>query len=338
MKIALVSKLWEATSPHSMGGTGSSVGQLANELVRRGHKVTLFATRDSKTRARLIAVQPKPFRGNYSEIREYMNISEAFKRHQEFDIINCHVEHKACFFAPLVKTSVLITIRYGEFFAQEMEFLKKSKNLNFSANSKALRKHLAFLNWRGHVYNGVDLSIFRYSAKPKDYVLFLGRLSPQKGVDIAIRAARRARKKLIIAGKMVDRDADFLKKKVIPYIDGKRVIYRGEVGLASKVRLLGEAQAVLQPVNYFEACSNTILEAMASGTPVIAFDRGSNRELVVDKRTGFIVKKRDQMVSALKKINIIQRADCRARAEKYFSVEKMARDYEALYKKIIKKR
>lgn len=338
MRIALVSKLWEETSSNSRGGTGSSVGQLANELVRRGHKVTIFGTANSNTRAKLVAVQPRPFRGDYSEIREYMNIAEAFKREKDFDIINTHVEHKACFFAPLVKTPTLVTIRYGEFFKHETELLRANKNLNFSANSQALKARLSFLRWRGHVYNGVDLDLFRFNDQPRDYLLFLGRISPQKGVDAAIRAAKRLKKKLIIAGKMVDEDAEFLQKKVIPHIDGKLIVYRGEVGLSAKIKLLQNAEAVLQPIQYFEACSNTIIEAMACGTPAVAFNKGSNRELILDKKTGFVVKNEAQMIAALKKISDIKRGDCRRRAEKLFSVERMADGYLALYKKIKKRK
>lgn len=338
MRIALVSKLWEKTSPNSTGGTGSSVGQLADELVRRGHKVTVFGTADSKTRARLIAVQPKPFRGDYSEIREYENISEAFKREKEFDIINCHVEHKACFFAPLVKTPTLISIRYGEFFEHELELLKANKNLNFAANSIAVKKHLPFLHWLGHVYNGVNLDLFNYSEVPKDYLLFLGRVSPQKGVDIAIRVARKCKIKLIIAGKMVDADAEYLKKKVIPRIDGKNVAYLGEVGLSAKIKLLRNARAILQPISYFEACSNTILEAAACGTPVVAFNKGSNRELIDHKKTGFVVRNENEMISAIKRLDEIKRPACRRRAKRLFSVERMADGYLSLYKKIKRSR
>jgi glycosyltransferase involved in cell wall biosynthesis len=265
-----------------------------------------------------------------------MNISEAFKREKEFDIINTHVEHKSCFFAPLIKTPVMITMRYGEFFTDELELLRANKKLNFSANSRALKKHLGFLNWRGHVYNGVNLDLFKYNDRPKDYLLFLGRLSPQKGVDLAIDAAKKSKQKLIIAGKMVDQDAEYLKRKVIPRIDGKQIIYRGQVGLPAKIRLLRQARAVVQPVQYFEACSNTIIEAMAAGTPVVAFDRGSNRELVSNKKTGFIVKNYRQMLQAIAQIDTIRRADCRSRAEKFFSASAMADGYLNLYKKIIK--
>jgi len=339
MNIAIVSKLWEETSPFSRGGTGASMGNLVNGLVERGHKITLFATGNSKTKAqKLISVKQLPYRGDYSEIKEYENIAEAFRQHKKFDIIHCAVEHKSVIFGELVKTPSLHSIRYGEFFKHELDLFKKYKKLNFVANSKAVKNYLPFLNWKGIVYNGLDVKRFSFNEQPQDYLLFLARLSPQKGPDVAIQVAKKVNKKLILAGKIVETDKKFLETKVLPYIDGEQIIYQGEVKFNQKVQLLKNAQVLLNPINCFEACSNTILEAMACGTPTIAFDKGSNKELIDDKKTGFVVKNMNQMVSAVKKINTIDRKNCRLKVEKHFSLEQMIDGYEKIYKKIIKQK
>jgi glycosyltransferase involved in cell wall biosynthesis len=339
MNIAVVSKLWEETSPLSRGGTGASIGTLVNGLSEAGHHVTLFATGDSDSKAhQLVSVRKKPYRGDYSEVHEYENIAEAFRRHDDFDVIHCAVEHKSVLFGDLVKTPSLHSIRYGEFFDHELNLLKKYKHLNFVTNSKAVTELLPFLNWKGYVYNGVDPDLFPYSEEKEDYFLFLSRISPQKGADKAIEAALKLNKKLVLAGKMSETDRDFLDRSVLPYIDGERIIYEGEISSSKKLKLLKKASAVVQPTNTFEACSNTLLEAMACGTPVVVSDKGSNRELVEDGVTGYLIRDKRQLAGKLKKVNRIQPEACRQRVEKLFSKEKMVKDYENIYKQIVKLR
>jgi len=293
MKIGIVAKLWEETTPYSRGGTGASVGTLVNGLVKKGHKVTLFATGDSKTKAQeLISVRQKPYRGDYSEIHEYENVAEAFRRHSDFDIIYSAVEHKSVLFGELTSTPSLHSIRYGEFFDHEIKLLKKYKKLNFVANSKAIKRKLSFLNWQGVVYNGINLDLFPFNDKPRDYILFLARVSPQKGVDTAISIAEKLNKKLIIAGKLVEGDKDYLGKKVLPYIDGKKIVYAGEVKFREKIKLLKNALISIQPGLIFESCSNTIIESMACGTPVVCFNKGSNHELVKMTKQDLLSEKR----------------------------------------------
>lgn len=337
MRIGIVSKLWEETSPLSRGGTGASIGTLVNGLEEAGHKVTLFATGNSNTKARkLVAVRKKPYRGDYSEVHEYENIAEAFRRSREFDVLHCAVEHKSALFGELTTVPCLHSIRYGEFFDHERDLLKKYQHLNFIANSRAVTGLLPFLNWRGYVHNGVDTELFPFVREKEEYLLFLSRISPQKGADVAIEAALAANKRLVLAGKMSDTDKDFLQNKVLPYIDGERVIYEGEVTASKKIRLLKKASAVLQPAKLFEACSNTLLEAMACGTPVIALDKGSNAELIRDGVTGYITTGKKQFISRLKRIDKIKPEDCRRRVEKYFSKERMVKGYERVYKELIK--
>lgn len=338
MKIAIVSKLWEPTSPDSTGGTGMSVGLLANELVKRGHKVTLFATGNSKTKAKLISVRQNHWQDDYSEPIEYLNIANAFSMAKNFDIIHCHVEQKAAMFADLVKTTPhLMSIRYGEFFADEIKILKQYKHLNWSANSYALTKLLPFIKFKGVVHNGLDLDRYPFSKNSKGYLLFLARMSPQKRPDVAISVAKKLNLKLILAGKTVDRDKDYLEKKVLPKIDGKQIKYVGEAKFAQKINLIKNASALLYPNKVFEACSNTILESQTCGTPVIAFNQGSNKELIVEGKTGFVVEDLNSMIKATKKISSINREACRKHMEKNFTSKKMADGYEKLYKRIVRK-
>lgn len=338
LKIAIVSKLWEETSPGSRGGTGSSIGYLVNGLVDRGHQVTLFATADSKTKAqKLISVRKTYYKSDYSEVHEYQNIAEAFKRAKDFDIIHCAVEQKSVIFADLVKTPSIHSIRYGEFFEQERDLLKRYKYLNYVGNSRFLKKLLPFLNWQGIIYNGLNYNDFIQKEKPGNYLLFLARLSPQKGVDTAIKLAKKLKMKLILAGKVSDADRDFLDKEVYPFIDGKQIVYKGEVLGEAKKKLLSEALCLIQPNRMIEAFGNTFLEAMASGVPVIAYDQGSMREVIETNKTGYVVNNFSEMVKALRLIKNINKKDCVDRAKKHFSLETMIDSYENLFYKIIEK-
>lgn len=337
LKIGIVSKLWESTSPYSTGGTGVLVGMLVNGLVEKGHQVTLFASGDSKTKAqKLIAVKNKPYKNDYSEIKEYQNIFNAFKMSNQFDIIHTHVEHKACFFVPLVQTPTLINIEYGEFFEDELKLLKNNKNLNYCFNSQALQKKLNFLKCIGVAYSGLDLKLYPFNPNPKKYLLFLGRVSPQKGIHLAIQAAIKNDLPLIIAGKLSNVDKKYLDKNFWPsVITKKNIKYLGEVKFKQKIQLLKNAMALIQPTKFFEACSATILEAQACGTPVITTDQGSNKKLIKQNITGLLVTPQN-IISKIKNIEKINRFACRKWIEKNFTAEKMTDEYEKLYYQLLK--
>jgi glycosyltransferase involved in cell wall biosynthesis len=337
LRIAIVSKLWEETSPHSRGGTGSSIGFLVNGLVDRGHQVTLFASGNSKTKAqKLISVRASHYRGDYSEIHEYNNIAQAFKRADDFDIIHCAVEHKSLIFADLVKTPSLHSVRYGEFFQQEKKLFKEYKHLNYVGISKSLKKVLPFINWRDFIYNGIDCQDFKQSKKRGDYLLFLARVSPQKGVDIAIKVAKKIKMKLIIAGKTSLTDKAFLEKEFYPHIDGKQIIYLGEVLGEKKKKLLSQAYCLIQPNRVVEAFGNSVLEAMASAIPAVVYNQGAFKELIINGKNGYVVDNFEDLVKAVKNVKNINKEDCLQRAKDFFSLEKMVSSYESLYYKTIK--
>ncbi len=339
MKIAIISKLWEATEPQSTGGTGVAIGNLVNGLVERGHQVTLFATGNSRTKAQdLVAVRKTPFTDDYSEIQEYDNIAGAFKRSESFDIIHAAVEHKSLFFSGISKIPTLHSIRYGEFFQQEMDILKKYKDENFVGISQAIKDKFSFLNWRGIVYNGLDLKEFPWQEKKQDYLLFLARLSPQKGPHLAIKAAKKLNKKLILAGKVSASDQKYLDEEVWPYVDDEQIIYKGELGFKDKIELLKQAKCLLHPIEkIFEAFGMSLIEAQACGVPVISYNNGSPLEVINHGKTGYVVNNFEEMLEAIKNINEIKSQDCRAWVEDNFSLSKMTKSYENLYNKIINK-
>lgn len=336
MKIAIVSKLWEPTTPTSTGGTGASIGYLCHELKKRGHELTLFASSDSTQEVKLVGGRDSSlFRQQYSEPAEFLNISQAFCRQQEFDIIHCNNEYKSLFFGAASSTPSLHAVRYGEFFADELDVFERYRYLNFVGISQAVKKLLPNLNWRGLVYNGLDIEKFPYRENKEDYLLFLARLSPQKGLDTAIRVAKKLGRKLIIAGKKVASDAAYLAEKVEPYIDGEQIKYIGEVDFATKINLYSRASCLLHPVDYIEAFGMTLIESLACGTPVVAFNRGAISEVIETGKTGFVVNNEDEMVEAVQNLAAIKPLDCRRRVVENFTAEKMAAGYEQIYKEIL---
>jgi glycosyltransferase involved in cell wall biosynthesis len=219
-----------------------------------------------------------------------------------------------------------------------MDILKKYNQENFVAISKAIAQKFSFINFQGIIHNGLDLQVFPWQEQCQDYLIFLARVSPQKGPHLAIKLAKELNKKLIIAGKISDGDKDYLDKHFWPYIDNQQIIYKGEVEFKEKIELLRNAKCLLHPIeNFFEAFGMSLIEAQALGTPVISYDNGSPLEVINHEKTGYVVKNYDEMKEAVKNIDNIERKDCRSWVENMFSVEKMVRDYESLYKKIINK-
>ncbi len=337
MRIALISKLWEPTSPHSQGGTGFIVGSLADGLVERGHEVTLYASGDSTTAARLISFSPRHIPDRFPEALYYLTIARAFQDSRRYDIIDCHVEEKALFFNPLVETPVVNTIEFGLVDEEQGRVFQAYREANFISISQACRAISPGLNWIGNVYNGIKVDDFPFREEPGDYLLLLGRVSAQKGVAQAVQAALRTGLKLYVAGKTTPEDRDYLDKCFWPYVDDKRIIYLGLVSYREKMPLLKNARALISPLCYLEAFGLNLAEAMACGTPAIAFDRGAAREVIADGVTGFVTPPGDldALVAAIGKADRIDRRACRKRVEENFTVKKMVDGYEAIYEKII---
>ncbi len=357
MKIAQVAPLWFSLPPKKFGGTELVAYNLSEGLVKRGHQVTVFASGDSNVSGKLISVWPKylikekinckviPWNNAHFPL---LNIYEAFSRADEFDIIHIHENSSILsgFFINFVKTPVITTLHDpfpNSKSKDKWAVYNKFKKHNYISISNTHKKSTELkLNFVGTVYNGIDLKKYKFQKKiKKDYLVWLGRIYPKKGVAEAIKIAKKANKKLILAGNIAKNSPashNYFEQKIKPQFRKGKVEYIGEVNLSQKNKLLKNAFAFLNPIQWEEPFGLVMIEAMACGTPVIAFNRGAVPEVVKDGKTGFIVRNEKEMISAVKKIKQINRKDCRKHVEEKFSTEKMAIEYEKIYKKLIKRK
>lgn len=352
LRIAQVGTIWETTPPKLYGGTERVVSQLTEELVRKGHDVTLFATGDSKTSAKLFSTYP---RAAYRDGLSWENflyplehIAEVFLHADEFDIIHVHLnrsqDYVALPFAKLVKTPVVFTLHFQLPTPKEKarkdrrDFLTKYRDANFVSISNAQRT--MDLKYVETVYNGLDFSKYKPKEKPGKDLVWIGRFCPDKGTKYAIQAAKASKMNLILAGK-IDKQKkeyfDYFTKEIEPHIDGKQIKYIGEVNEKQKIALLKKAKAFLNPVMWNEPFGLTSIEAMAMGVPVIAFDKGPMREIIMDGKTGFVVKNIKEMAKAVKGVDGLNRQLISQYAKSHFSAATMAENYLKVYETLITK-
>ncbi|GLI14176.1 mannose-6-phosphate isomerase [Methanosarcina thermophila MST-A1] len=310
---------------------------LTEGLVKRGIDVTLFATADSHTKAKLHAVAPRPYEEDKDmlvKVYECLHISEVFERAKEFDIIHNHFDYLPLTYSALVDTPVVTTI-HGISSRKILPVYKKYNNRTFYVSiSDAYR--CRDLDYIATVRHGIDIESFHFNEKPQDYLLFLSRLHRDKGVREAIEVAKKTGRKLRIAGFIADQA--YFENEVQPYTDNNQIIYEGHVDPEYKKELLSNAYALLHMINYDEAFGIGVVEAMASGTPVIAMNRGSMPELIRNGETGFLVSNIDEAAEAVQNIDSISRKACREHAEKHFSVDRMVDEYIKVYETILEKR
>jgi len=265
-------------------------------------------------------------------------VSQIFKENfkKEFDIIHIHPVDRVLPFALLTKTPIVYTL-HDPVYSWKAKIFKmyQTKNQYFISISDAQRKPAPNLNWAGTVYNGIDLNLFSFNPNPKNYFLFTGRILPKKGPHLAIKAAVKAKENLVIAG--APRSGKFWEKEIKPFLKRKNIKYVGFLSQEKLPKFYQEAKALLSPIQWEEPFGLTFIESMACGTPVIAFDRGSAREVINNGKTGFVVKNIEEMIEAIKKIDQIKREDCRAWVEKNFTIERMVNDYEKVFYQIIRK-
>jgi len=333
-RIAVLSPVAWRTPPRQYGAWETVAGNIAEGLVSRGCDVTLFATRDSITRAHLHAVVERGYEEDSTidpKVAEYLHISEVFEHAREFDLIHSHYDFMALSYTRLVKTPVVTTV-HGFSSPRIMPVYAKYRDGNFVSISDSDRA--PGLNYLATVYNGIDLSLYPLREKSGDDLIFLGRIHPDKGVHLAIDAARRSGRPLRIAGIIQDRT--YFREQVEPYLD-RRIQYIGPVDVADKNALFAGAAALLHLNTIPERFGLVLAEANAAGVPVIAMDLGSCREVIRDGQTGFLVNHVDDAVGALTRLGEINPSACRQRVEQCFSIETMVAGYEQVYRTVFER-
>jgi glycosyltransferase involved in cell wall biosynthesis len=340
MRIAQVAPLWECVPPPAYGGIELVVSLLTDELVRRGHEVTLFASGDSTTLATLESVCPRALRLD-DTVKEYgmyelLNLSRVFERAGDFDVIHSHVGCAALPLAQVVKTPVLHTL-HGVFTPDGRHMFHHARKQPYVSISEAQIEPELDLNIISTVYNGIDVSRFKFHAQPDtpQYLAFLGRMSPEKGPHHAIAIAKRTGIPLKMAGKVDLVDREFFEAEVLPYIDGEFIKFQGEANHAEKNELMGRAVATLFPITWREPFGLVMVEALATGSPVVAMALGSVPEIIVSGRVGFHCDTVDECVDAVNRIGTIDRAECRQYVQDNFSASSMTTGYEATYRKLL---
>lgn len=358
MKIAQIVSLQESVPPQSKNGLEFVVSWLTEELVKRGHKITLFAPSNSKTKAKLVSIFPYGItnkemlvwgwdRRDFSE----WNTALAVSNENNFDIIHAHIG-TIFKFLPFVSKPVVYTthepyndefrLRYLEkkeyrrYFKFALKQYKKVYYVNISKRQEKHFKQAQKYYFKKHItiYNGVPVKKFSFNLKPKNYLLYLGYINQKKGADLAAWIAKKLKAKLILAGENFGQEK-FFRQKIKPYLN-KDIKYVGPVNFKEKNDLYKNALATLAPLRWDEPFGLTIVESQACGTPVIAFNKGAAPELIQNGKTGFVVKTEKEMMEAIKKIDKIDRHQCRLWVENNFTVEKMVDEYEKLYKQLIK--
>lgn len=334
MRIAILSPVSWRTPPVHYGPWESVVSLLSEELIRAGVDVTLFATGDSRTSGKLVAVCERPYSEDPSidpKVAECLHISETFERASEFDLIHNHFDFLPLTYSRLVDTPVLTTI-HGFSSARILPVYRKYNGTShYVAISDSDRS--PELDYIATVHHGIDIRQFPFCGDRGAYLLFFGRIHPDKGVREAIAVAKRLGIKLVIAG--IVQDHDYFAAEVEPYIDGTMVEYLGSVGPDRRADVLGRALALLHLISFDEPFGLSMIESMACGTPVIAFNRGSIPEIIRNGETGFIVEDTDGAANAVAAISEIDRRNCRADVEARFSSARMARDYICVYRQIL---
>lgn len=335
MRIAILAPVAWRTPPRAYGPWEQVAGNVAEGLVRLGHDVTLFATADSRTAGKLHAVCPRGWEEDPAldpQIWKLLHISEVFERAEEFDLIHNHFDYPPLTYSRLVKTPLVTTIHGFSSPDIYPVYEKYNENTYYVSISDADRYER--IDYVATVYNGIDLKDFTFRRRADDYLVWLGRICREKGTAEAIRIAGDAGRSLILAG--IIQEEEYYRERVLPYIDNDRVRYIGPVGPLQRDELLGRASALLHPVMEPERFGLVIVEAMACGTPVIGFDRGSVRELVAHGGTGFVVREVSAAVEAVKRLGEIDRTACRGRVQKLFTAEIMAGNYVKVYHEVLR--
>ena len=335
IRIAVLSPIAWRTPPRHYGPWESVVSLLTEQLVQMGLDVTLFASGDSHTSGRLIAACPRPYSEDSSvnpKVAECLHISEVFERAADFDLIHNHFDFLPLSFTGLIDTPVLTTIHGFSSPSILPVYKKYNAGTHYVAISEADKS--PELDYIATIHHGIDVTQFAFAKAEGEYLLFFGRIHPEKGVAEAVKVARRVGMKLVIAGIVQDRE--YFDTEVEPHLDGVTVEYLGAVGPEQRPEVLGRALVLLHLISFDEPFGLSLVESMACGTPVIAFNRGSMPEIITHGKTGYLVEDIEQAVDAVAAVGSIDRFDCRSDVERRFSHIRMAEDYARVYQDILK--
>ncbi|WP_396592744.1 glycosyltransferase family 4 protein [Brevundimonas sp. R86498] len=336
MKIAQVTPLYEAVPPKLYGGTERVVAHLTDALVDLGHEVTLFASAEARTRARLVPVRDQAIRLDpaplKSDLAAHMTLlSEVLRRADDFDVIHFHTDMIHFPFFQRIAGKTLTTL-HGRLDMKDLpEVYERWPEFGLVSISDHQRRPLAFANWKATVHHGMPSEQYRFSPKSDGYLAFLGRISPEKRPDRAIEIAIKLGRKLKMAAKVDAADKIYFETKIKPMLDHPLIEFIGEIGDHQKSEFLGGADALLFPIDWPEPFGLVMIEAMACGTPVVAFRCGSTSEIIEDGATGFLVDTLEQAVAAADRATLLDREAVRARFELRFSATAMARRYLDVY-------
>lgn len=340
MRIAQIAPLWERVPPFRYGGTELIVSLLTDELVRRGHEVTLFASGDSITKANLVSVHEKALRldDKIKEpgLYEQMMLAKVYQQAHHFDIIHSHVGYTALPFCGLVKTPTVHTT-HGIFTPDNEKIFRQFAWQPYISISEAQREPRLGLNYIHTVYNGIDTTVYQFRKEPEQppYLAFVGRLSPEKGPEEAIKIARAIGLPLKMAGKVDPVDRVYYQERLKPLIDGEQIQYLGEVSHEEKVELLAGASVTLFPITWREPFGLVMIESMATGTPVVGMALGSVPEVIADGKTGFVCRSLERMIEVVPEAMKLDRQTCRDYVLSRFSVESMVDEYERAYQMVL---
>ncbi len=339
LKIAQVAPLVESVPPKLYGGTERVISWLTEELVHQGHDVTLFASGDSVTTAHLVACSERALRLDPESVdplpHAAVELDQVSARADEFDIIHWHLDFMSYPLSRFIRTPHVTTLHGRLDLRDLVPLYKRFPQEPVVSISNAQRAPFPSINWQGTVYHGLPRDLYHYHPTPGEYMAFLGRIAPEKGVDRAIEIAKRSGIKLKIAAKIDPVDRDYYEDKIRPLMDTAVVEYVGEIDEHGKDEFLGNACATLFPIEWPEPFGLVMIESMACGTPLIAFRGGSVREVMEEGVTGFVVNTVSEAVAAIGRIPKLSRARCRQYVEQNFTAERMANDYVSIYHRLI---
>lgn len=335
MKIAQVAPLFESVPPKKYGGTERIVSYLTEELVRQGHEVTLFASGDSVTQARLVPACPTCLRCDRGCVDPFVYhlamLEDVYRRAQDFDVIHFHCDYLH-FPVSRRENSVRLTTLHGRLDIPGLPMLyRRFSDEPLVSISNSQRRPLSWAGWVATIYHGIPTTLHSFRPGPGEYLAFLGRISPEKRVDRAIEIAIRAGQPLKIAAKVDRVDREYFYEQIEPLLKHPLVEFVGEVGGRDKDDFLGNASALLMPIDWPEPFGLCMIEAMACGVPVIAWRNGSVPEVVDEGITGFVVDSIDDSVRAVEQVSSLSRRRCREAFERRFSAVRMCEDYVAVY-------